>query len=1137
MATARSSGGRSPGYGSGAVSARQAGNRGSGGTSSTTYLGSGGTQTYSNTRGVVGGGTTTVRDSSGNVVSVSVGQYKESGGVTAPTKSSVTPLISPQGGKYFVSQDKSSPYYGKVVYQGSTGKLALASTDVQGKIGAAGIATGLAYKGSPLSNLSGIGTASAYLKGERVNQYSGTVIQRNNLLAGELTSKTLKAKETATTDVFSAKSNIFGEIRNAPMQNFIPNYKEQKQGAVSGFFAKSSDVVSSAFPFSFWVGKNTGKSGSVSPSEFRSDYFRYQEPVKYQTKAMSYSVSIPKDPITAFARTFKETQKLRKSSDVLGSQKSIDALRIEGFAGKMRTLNTKTELESKKITTREFSDLNTGKNRFIIEQGVGVQEKYTSEYSKLVSDISKQGITVSKQGDKLSFSSKALGTSDVSIFTKEFKENKLAGKSNVGLVGAFAGTQVLEAGAVGLGLTKIGVTAGISSGARYLWGTGGKVGKGVVIAGTALGLSAPIGGGFKGYSEFKTSGLNPWTGAFIVGGTETAKLGSFMLGASEGKLSPIKYSSYGGEGKYKIRQVYLENPFSSNQKSFTLLSQTNKKVYLGEVNQELSFRNFGIKAGLDTSYNTKLGIQQVNTVYEGSFAPMDKVQASTVNRFVSASREGRLFTEDLIRGKTLELTSGLRNVKIKEVSEIPFEKGRAFNLAPKESQLSFKLSLLEEADYQTKFSLKGFGRAITNKGLEKLYGSSTITSEGGFKTNVMRKNGEFGDFDLSFKDAGAPYAEKYFSRFESLNKGSFRLQKGTSLIEVKNPKTGEFVHFADIHGSDTPDLMLVGDVWGYKPQSPKPYLLTGKQQILGAKLGESLQNKGGSILTLRANPKGQPYFAPESHRIKDVADFVSIAERLNTVQGTDKFTGTIGQTKSLLKVAYGKEVEFGKSPSLFFGGISKSAPSVSSYVLAKGFSTKSFVPSGFIKKQSSLPIRSPSAFLPSYNNPFSKSPSISSYASYKSPSVSQSFSPSSSFSKSMSPSPSKSKSPFSISPSPPSPIIPSPSIPSPSRSESLYIPSPSPSFSSSTYSYNFNYSFTPSSPVRFPIGGGMPDVWGKGKKTKKIRFKTKYNPSVKAGIFGIRGKAPSRFMVASGLGVRPITTKFASGSIARSFKF
>lgn len=134
-------------------------------TFSKTFLAGGGTRVYESKVGTeIGTGTTTVRDSSGKVISTSVG----TGILPQPNSSPSPSLVSPNGGKYFVSGSGGSGYKkGDVVYVGSTGKITRASQDVQGKIGEQGIATGLTQRGQNvgLSNLSGVGDASSTVSG------------------------------------------------------------------------------------------------------------------------------------------------------------------------------------------------------------------------------------------------------------------------------------------------------------------------------------------------------------------------------------------------------------------------------------------------------------------------------------------------------------------------------------------------------------------------------------------------------------------------------------------------------------------------------------------------------------------------------------------------------------------------------------------------------------------------------------------------------------------------------------------------------------------------------------------------------------------------------------------------------------
>jgi hypothetical protein len=130
-------------------------------------------------------------------------------------------------------------------------------------------------------------------------------------------------------------------------------------------------------------------------------------------------------------------------------------------------------------------------------------------------------------------------------------------------------------------------------------------------------------------------------------------------------------------------------------------------------------------------------------------------------------------------------------------------------------------------------------------------------------------------------------------------------------------------------------------------------------------------------------------------------------------------------------------------------------------------------------------------------------------------------------------------SPLSISPyiSPPSPKYPSPRYPSP-KSPSISPKYPSPSVSVSPYpSPSVTPSFFPPSLILFPGASGI--MSGRGVFGRVgVKQTYRYMPSLRAGIFGIKGKAPKKVAgkYFTGMELRPIivgVTKFKSRSTKR----
>jgi hypothetical protein len=332
-----------------------------------------------------------------------------------------------------------------------------------------------------------------------------------------------------------------------------------------------------------------------------------------------------------------------------------------------------------------------------------------------------------------------------------------------------------------------------------------------------------------------------------------------------------------------------------------------------------------------------------------------------------------------------------------------------------------------------------------------------------------------------------------------------RVGSGTSLVEIKTGS--KWVHLADLHGTDMPELMLKGSPYGFETQPTKTFMVEGKT-IAGQKLGQSLTEKGGSVLTAHINPKGQIYFSPEAHRIKDVADFVSVAERLN-VKDSVKLTKDITSLKGLLKTNF-PEVSFTGGTEVF-ASISTPPPSklpvlslaTASWSGVSAVGTPSPIGSKSLNVQIAKALKSPSVQSITTSSYVSKVSKVSSYvspsrvskgSSYVTPSWSA-VSPSMSVSPSVSVSPSGS---VSMSPSPSPSRSPSPS-PSPSPSVS---PSMSPSPSPSPYYFQAPVVVPPIPPI-FPFfdlsGGGWDEGKGTGKKKKRIT----YTPDFTARALGL----------------------------------
>ena len=302
----------------------------------------------------------------------------------------------------------------------------------------------------------------------------------------------------------------------------------------------------------------------------------------------------------------------------------------------------------------------------------------------------------------------------------------------------------------------------------------------------------------------------------------------------------------------------------------------------------------------------------------------------------------------------------------------------------------------------------------------------------------------------------------------------------------KNP------HTIDIHTEQTlsQDLLTPNfmdkSVYGFNINQ-KPIKIGGNKF---QPISENVVRKGGSTFTLRVTDSNDLFFAPETHRAKDVGDFFLYAE--NQYRG---ITNPVKATKKLstLKGMYDKN---------FF----KPNTKIIDDSITGGYNRNSFL--GLSRE----PLRD---FSPSRTGA-TPSPSFS-----FSPSVSKSLSPSMSRSPSYSPSGS-----FSLSPS-----VSKSLSPSMSRSTSRS-PSPSISISPSTSpssSISISPSYSPSSSISPPSvpNSPLPFGWfyggkGEGGGFAVTSFNPRYVGSVLAGDLRIFGKKPSGVEVSTGVGVRPL---------------
>jgi hypothetical protein len=228
-------------------------------------------------------------------------------------------------------------------------------------------------------------------------------------------------------------------------------------------------------------------------------------------------------------------------------------------------------------------------------------------------------------------------------------------------------------------------------------------------------------GGVEGAIEGAISGLG--------------EVGGFMIGASGGRLSPIQYRTIvDNKGNVKAQIISLENPVGRG--AYPIVTKSGGKLSLGYP-KDMDWKWLAGKTGM-------------------GYEPMSKTEANFVKHYFT-QQTNKLATEGITMDKTLKLMKELYNVKINDVPNIDFSKSKSFNKLTPAQQDIFKEWVIEQAKGTR--GVKGFFNAISNKGLERIYGSSTISAEKGFEKNLVRPKGEYGDFDINFIDTAMDKAK------------------------------------------------------------------------------------------------------------------------------------------------------------------------------------------------------------------------------------------------------------------------------------------------------------------------------------------------------------------------------------------
>lgn len=681
--------------------------------------------------------------------------------------------------------------------------------------------------------------------------------------------------------------------------------------------------------------------------------------------------------------------------------------------------------------------------------------------------------------------------------------------------------------------------------------------------------------------NYKALGMNGFEGGVEGTFSGAASMYGFIIGASEGKLSPIKFNQDISVAD-KEGNVNLKSKFSILDRP--IITEYKGKLHLGYPDSSLF-------APEDFPNDLSLGGMNFDSGIKGNF------QKHYLN-------EKGYYTDNIVFQQSDALVKQVYGKRIAGNPEINLENSRTYSQLDPLSKEYAKGAFVDwgkQNTGKTLWEVRSFSdmqevsgnviNAFTQTGLERFYGSAVGDAEGGFKGNFERnikdlqKTEEFkalapqdqdvvlrqiykqydlpyGDFDLAFRDQAIPKAQQFVDNAPV--KDVFRVAPETSLVEVKTNKG--WVHFLDLHGSDTPEELISGNPWGLPVQDSKTIYVSG-QAAAGNQLSQEVVNQATRVNQLRLDNSGRFFVSPEEQNMKAVSGLISESNRINEFYNDPKLTKAISSTTNILKVTFPNVDITAQSniDRMLISGGSTAAPSASTLTISKwavnprfeitpseankrnNAAFSAFLPEGAQTQSKGIDSGTFGAFMPisrvsppspslsmgmsPYSVPsfksspitsvspltyISPSPKLKSYSSgksspYNSPSVSPSIS--------NYPSPysiSPSKSPYSISPSPP----PSPYSISPSHSPSLYSISTSPSFKPT--------------PTPIPSFFGSGDLGGGGGlgriSIKPIKQPKGYNPDFVSAFFGIRGK-PSNFATYSGIGLRPIPMRIKHAKV------
>jgi len=108
-----------------------------------------------------------------------------------------------------------------------------------------------------------------------------------------------------------------------------------------------------------------------------------------------------------------------------------------------------------------------------------------------------------------------------------------------------------------------------------------------------------------------------------------------------------------------------------------------------------------------------------------------------------------------------------------------------------------------------------------------------------------------------------------------LQKRGVEARRTGTLVETKNPETGEWVHAVDIKTIDNPEVSEIS-TYGMRFPGTKTKL----DDTFSLTLGEQGLRTGASVFTLTSDAEGKMMFEPKLHRVKDIESYFMVQEQL-----------------------------------------------------------------------------------------------------------------------------------------------------------------------------------------------------------------------------------------------------------------